>query len=217
MHWDWIPQHYGLFAQYTVQHVELSLIPVVLGLLVSLPLGIACVRWRWLYPPVFGVANLLYTIPSVVLFLLFAVYITGISSTSAIIPLALFTLSVLIPNVRDGLVGVPESVRQAAVAVGFGPSRRLLQVELPIAVPVIAAGVRVATVASISLASLASTVSSIGGYGQLFVDGSQRDIPSEIVAGIALTVVLALVVDFLLVTAQRLLTPWSRARQGAAA
>lgn len=216
MHWDWIPGHLALFASQTGQHIELALLPVLIGLAISLPLGVLSVRWKWVYPPVFGLANLLYAIPSVVLFVFMVEYVTGLSTTSGVIALALYTLSVLIPNVVDGLRQVSDPVRQAATAIGFGPLRRLLQVELPIAVPVIMAGVRVAAVSSISLASVAGLLG-LNGYGQLFVDGENRDIPSEVVAGVGLTIVLALVVDVLLVLAQRLLTPWARARQGVAA
>lgn len=216
MEWQWLPGHLDDLAAATVQHLQLSLLPVLLGLVISLPLGIISVRWRWTYPPIFGVANLLYALPSIALFVFMSQYVTGLSVVSAIIPLALFTLSVLVPNVVDGLKQVPDPVRQAATAVGFGTLRRLLQVELPIAIPVIVAGVRVATVASISLGSVAG-IMGLGGLGQLFQDGQQRDIPSEVFAGIVLTIVLAFVCDLILVAVQRTLTPWNRARKGAAA
>jgi len=216
MEWQWLTGHLGDLGGYTVQHLQLSLIPVLIGLVISLPLGIVSVRWKWTYPPIFGVSSLLYAIPSIALFVFMSQYVTGLSVVSAIIPLALFTLSVLVPNVVDGLRQVPDPVRQAATAVGFGPLRRLLQVELPIAVPVIIAGVRVATVASISLGSVAG-IMGLGGLGQLFQDGQQRAIPSEVFAGIVLTIVLAFVADFILVGVQWLLTPWARTRKGAGA
>lgn len=216
MEWQWLPDHLDDLAAATAQHLQLSLLPVLLGLIISLPLGIISVRWRWTYPPIFGVANLLYALPSIALFVFMSQYVTGLSVISAIIPLALFTLSVLVPNVVDGLKQVPDPVRQAATAVGFGALRRLLQVELPIAIPVIVAGVRVATVASISLGSVAG-IMGLGGLGQLFQDGQQRDIPSEVFAGIVLTIVLAFACDVILVSVQRALTPWNRARKGAAA
>jgi osmoprotectant transport system permease protein len=116
---------------------------------------------------------------------------------------------VLVRNVVDGLRSVPDHVRQAAVAMGFSPARRLVQVELPVAVPVVFAGLRVATVANISLVSIGSLIG-ISGLGQLFVDGIQRNFPTPIVVGIVLTVALAVLADFILVALQRLLTPWSR-------
>jgi osmoprotectant transport system permease protein len=209
--WDWVADHTQLFTDLTREHLYLALMPVLLGLLVSLPLGIASVRWPWLYPPVFALSNLLYALPSLAVFMLM-LDLTGLrSSWTAIIPLTGFTLSVLVPNVVDGLRQVPDPVRQAATAIGFGAFRRLIQVELPIAVPIIMAGMRVATVSSISLVSVAVLVGQ-GGLGQLFIDGFQRDFPTPIVAGIVLTLLLALVADLLLVVLQRLLTPWARTR-----
>jgi osmoprotectant transport system permease protein len=209
--WNWIGDHIGMFATLTRQHLYLSLMPVLLGLLIAVPLGVMSVRWRWLYPPVFAAANLLYTVPSLALFMLM-LDITGLLSPwTAIIPLTGFTLSVLVPNVVDGLRQVPDPVRQAATAMGFGAMRRLVQVELPIAVPVIVAGLRVTTVSSISLVSVAVLVGQ-GGLGQLFIEGAQKDFPTPIVVGIVLIILLAAVFDSLLVVAQRLLTPWARTR-----
>lgn len=210
--WVWIGEHWGLFASRLGEHLYLSLIPVVLGLLISLPLGLACVRWPRIYPPVLGATSVLYALPSLALFVLLLDF-TGLSPATAIIPLTLYTLSVLVRNVVDGLRSVPEPVRQAASAMGFGATRRLLQVDLPIAVPLVVAGVRIATVASISLVSVASLVG-FGGLGRLFTDGFQRSFPTPIVMGIVLTVALAVTADGLLVLAQRLLTPWARARRG---
>jgi osmoprotectant transport system permease protein len=210
--WNWVADHVDLFATLTRQHLFLSLTPVLLGLLISVPLGVVSVRWRWLYPPVFAAANLLYTVPSLALFMLM-LDITGLLSPwTAIVPLTGFTLSVLVPNVVDGLRQVPDPVRQAATAMGFGTLRRLLQVELPIAVPIVMAGLRVTTVSSISLVSVAVLVGQ-GGLGQLFIEGAQKDFPTPILVGIVLIIILAAVFDGLLVAAQRLLTPWARTRR----
>ncbi|ASR36745.1 ABC transporter permease [Prauserella marina] len=210
MKWDWVADHVPDLVELTGQHAYLALLPVLFGLLISVPLGVLCVRWPKLYPPVFGGANLLYALPSIALFIVLIDY-TGLTAWTAIIPLTLYTFSVLIPNVVDGLRSVPDASRQAATAMGFGTTRRLVQIELPIAVPVIMAGLRVATVSSISMVSVAALVG-LGGLGQLFTDGFQRDFPTEIIVGIVLTVLLAFVCDALLVLAQRLLTPWARAR-----
>jgi osmoprotectant transport system permease protein len=213
--WNWIADHLQDFVDLTGEHLFLSLAPVLLGLLISIPLGVASIRWSWLYPPVFAGANLLYAIPSLALFMLM-LDLTGLNSRwTAIVPLTGYTLAVLVPNVVDGLRQVPASVRQAATAMGFGTWRRLIQVELPIAVPVIMAGLRVATVSSISLVSVAVLVGQ-GGLGQLFTDGAQREFPTPIIAGIVLTIILAFAADLALVTAQRLLTPWARSRRGTA-
>ena len=170
----------------------------------------ACVRWPHVYPPVLATTSILYAMPSIALFV-FLVSYTGLNRPTAIIPLTIYTLSVLVRNVVDGLRSVPESVRQAATAMGFTGLRRLLRVDLPIAVPVIIAGLRIATVSNISLVSVASLIG-LGGLGQLFTDGFQRDFLTPIVVGVVLTVALAVLADLVLVLAQRLLTPWARGR-----
>lgn len=192
-----------------VEHARLAYLSILIGLGLALPLGLACVRWTPLYPPVLTGVNVLYSVPSIALFFLMLPY-TGFSDWTAIVPLALYTLVILLPNVVDGLRQVPDHVRQAAVAMGFGPLRRLLTVETPVAVPVIIAGLRVASVATISMVSVASLVG-LGGLGQLILsEGFRRQFDAPIVVGIVLTVVLAFVTDALLVLAQRLLTPWAR-------
>ena len=134
---------------------------------------------------------------------------TGLEQATAVIPLTLYTLSVLVRNVVDGLRSVPESVRQSATAMGFSPLRRLVQVELPIAAPVVIAGVRVATVSNISLVSVGALIG-LGGLGQMFTDGFQLHQTTRIIMGIVLIVILAVVADGILVALQRVLTPWAR-------
>jgi len=214
MIWSWIPQNLGQIGQLTLQNAYLGVVSAVLGLVVSVPLGIACVRWRALYPPVLSVASALYAIPSLALFVVLIAF-TGLSDTTVIIALALFSLCVLVPNVVDGLRSVPEPVRQAATAMGFGTLRRLVQVELPVAVPVIIAGMRVATISSISLASLGQLIG-VSTLGYFFIDGLQRDFPTEIYVGIVLIILLAIVADLLLIGLRRLLTPWQQRRSLAA-
>ncbi|WP_055711171.1 ABC transporter permease [Streptomyces torulosus] len=208
--WQWIADHGAELADYTALHLRLGLLPVLFGLLVSVPLGILCHRRRRLYPPVLTVANILYSIPSLALFMVFVRY-TGLTEQTVMIPLTLYTLSVLVPNVVDGLASVPEPVRLAATAMGFGTVRRVLQVELPIAVPVVIAGVRVAAVSSISLVAVGQLIGQ-GGLGYYITRGLQLDFPTPIVTAIVLIMLLALATDALLVLAQRLLTPWSRNR-----
>ncbi|RJL25222.1 ABC transporter permease [Bailinhaonella thermotolerans] len=192
----------------------MSLVPVVVALLVAVPLGLLCSRWRWLYQPTVGVTNVVYSLPSLAVFSLL-IPITGLAEPgTVIVPLTFYSLAVLLPSVVDGLAAVPESVRQSATAMGFGPLRRLVQVELPIAVPVVLAGTRVAAVSSISLVSIGSLIGR-GGLGYLFIDGWQRTFPTPIVVGIVLTVLLAVLADGVIIFAQRVLTPWSRARSAA--
>lgn len=212
MDWGWLPANAGTLAHLTGQHLYLAMLPVLYGTLIAIPAGIVCARWGWLYPPVLTLTSIVYALPSLALFAVLIDY-TGLTNTTVIIPLTLFSLSILIPNVVDGLRSVPESVRQAATAMGFGPLRRLIQVELPVAVPVVIAGLRVATISSISLVSVGQLIG-IGGLGYLFTDGEQRDFPTEIYTGIGLIIILAFVLDSALVLLRYLLTPWQRAGKG---
>jgi osmoprotectant transport system permease protein len=211
MDWSWVSTNTGPMVSLTLANALLGIVPALLGLLISVPLGIACARWRWLYPPVLSTSNALYALPSLALFTVLIPY-TGLGNATVIIPLTIFSLCVLLPNVVDGLRGVPEPVRQAATGMGFSPLRRLALVELPLATPVIIAGLRVAVVSSISLASLGQLIG-VSSLGQFFVDGLNRDFPTEIIVGLVLVIVLALVCDLLLVLARVLLTPWLRGRR----
>ena len=208
--WVWIGDHVGELAHYTGVHLRLGLLPVLFGLIISVPLGILCHRWRWVYPPTLTTANVLYSIPSLALFMIFVRY-TGLTERTVMIPLTLYTLSVLIPNVVDGLASVPDPVRQAATAMGFSTVRRVVQVELPIAVPVVVAGVRVAAVSSISLVAVGQLIGQ-GGLGYYITRGLQLDFPTPIITATVLIMLLALATDALLVLAQRLLTPWAHGK-----
>jgi osmoprotectant transport system permease protein len=208
MSWAW--QNRDQIGHLLVSHLYLALVPVVFGLIVSIPVGVMCVRWRWTWPPILSLTSIFYALPSLALYLVLIAY-TGLTDWTVIIPLTLFSLSVLIPNVVDGLRAVPQPVRQAAVAMGFGRLRQTVQVELPLAVPIIIAGLRVATVSSISLVSVGQLIG-IGGLGYLFTDGEQRDFPTEIYVGLVLIILLALIFDGLLVLARRWLTPWEAGR-----
>ncbi|MFJ2030245.1 ABC transporter permease [Streptosporangium sp. NPDC087985] len=213
--WDWIWRNWSTGRAGSIdlllgQHVLMSLFPVVLGLLIALPIGLACVRWRLLYQPTAGLMNVVYALPSLPVFMLL-LPATGLGPATVIIPLTFYGVAVLVPAVVDGMNSVPDHVRQSAVAMGFTPLRRLIQVELPIAVPVVLAGLRVVAVSSISLVSVGALIGQ-GGLGNLFTDAFKRDFPTPAVVGIVLVVVLALFADGLLLVVQRLLTPWVRAR-----
>lgn len=193
-------------------HTWLALVPIVLGLVIALPIGYLATRYRKIYPPLLALSSILYSIPSLALF----VILPGILGTRILSPinivvaLTLYTIALLIRTVVDGLSSVSEETKQAATALGYRRTRRLLNVELPIAVPVILAGVRVASVSNISLVSIGALLGT-GGLGQLFTDGFQRDFLIPIIFGIVLSVLLAIVADALIVLVQRLLTPWARA------
>ena len=208
MVWSWIPQNWSQIWQYTLDNALLGVLPPLIGLVISVPLGVASVRWRWVYPPLLSLTSAIYAIPSLAVFVVLIDY-TGLGNLTVIIALTLFSLCVLVPNVVDGLRGVAEPVRQAATAMGFGEVRRLIQVELPIAVPVVLAGLRIAVVSSISLASVSQLIG-VSNLGYFFIDGEQRDFPTEIYVAMVLVLALALVCDLILVVAGRLLTPWRR-------
>jgi osmoprotectant transport system permease protein len=206
--WSWIPDHAGELAMTTLEHSAIAGVAVLFGLVLALPLGVLAVRFPVLKGVVLGASGVLFTIPSLALFVLL-LPLTGLSYETAVIGLTVYTLVVLVRNTVEGLAAVPPHVREAARAMGYGGARTLLAVELPLALPVIVAGVRVATVMTISLVSVAGFIGH-GALGQLFIDGFQRDFAVPVIAGVVLTLLLALVADLILVAAQRALTPWTR-------
>jgi osmoprotectant transport system permease protein len=207
MMWSWIPQNGSLIWNLTWQNAKLGVLPALYGLIISLPLGIIAARWRWVYPPVLTVVNVAYAIPSLALFIAL-IPAFGLTDTTVEIALTVFSLCVILPNVVAGLQAVPAAVKQAATAMGYGPVRRLVTVELPLAVPVIIAGLRIGVVAGISLASIGQLIG-VSSLGYLFIDGLQRSFPTEIWVGLVLVIALALVCDLILVIIRRALTPWA--------
>jgi osmoprotectant transport system permease protein len=205
--WSWIPGNWSLIWQLTWENLKLGVLPALYGLALSLPLGIIAARWRWFYPPVLTVINVLYAVPSLALFIAL-IPAFGLTDTTVVIALTVFSLCVILPNVVAGLRAVPAAVTQAATAMGYGPLRRLAIVELPLATPVIIAGLRVGVVSGISLASVGQLIG-VSSLGYLFIDGLQRSFPTEIYVGLALVIALALICDLLLVGAGRALTPWA--------
>jgi osmoprotectant transport system permease protein len=214
---------FGYFADHRAEvlsllwsHIWLSVLPVVIGLMVSLPVGWLARRYRWVYPPVVSVTGLLYTIPSLALFVVMPTLLGTriLDPVNVVAALTVYTVALLVRVVADGLGAVPEDVMRSATAMGLTRFQRLRMVELPLAVPVIAAGLRVATVANVSLVAIAATIG-IPQLGQLFVTGFQLSVNGPyyppIVLGIVLCVVLALVLDGLIVLGARLMTPWQRA------
>jgi osmoprotectant transport system permease protein len=193
-------------------HARLAAIPLLLGLIISIPLGWLARQYRWLYPPLISLAGLLYTIPSLALFII----MPGILKTKILDPnnviaaLTIYTVALLVRVVADGLAAVPNDVVQAATAMGYSRPGRFLRVELPIAVPVIAAGLRVAAVSNVSLVSVAAIIG-VPELGELFTDGFQHNYSTPVVLGIILTLILALVFDAIILLGARLLTPWRRA------
>lgn len=208
---EYLRRNGDLILRAFTEHVALALIPVLIGILVALPLGYLAVQRSWLYQPIVTVSGVLYSIPSLALFVILPVIIGTkvLSPLNIIIALAIYTVALLVRSVADALRSVDRSVIQAATAMGYRPLRRLVGVELPIALPVMLAGLRVATVANISLVSVGAIIG-VGGLGALFTRGLQLRFAEPIVVGIVLSVLLAAVADGLIVLAQRYLTPWAR-------
>jgi osmoprotectant transport system permease protein len=205
--WSWIPQNGSLIWQLTRENLYLGVVPALIGLAISLPLGVVAARWRWFYPPVLAAVTILYAVPSLALFIAL-IPAFGLTDTTVVIALTVFSLCVILPNVVAGMRGVPAPVKQAATAMGYGPLRRLVTVELPLATPVIIAGLRIGVVAGISLASVGQLIG-VSSLGYLFVDGLQRSFTTEIWVGLALVILLALVCDLVLIAVRRVLTPWT--------
>lgn len=210
------PNNQDRLLRMLVQHVYLALLPVVFGVMLAVGLGWAGSRWRALRAAIVVTANLLYTIPSLALFVVIPGIIgTGIRSpVNVVLALTVYSTALLVRPVLDALGSVPPDVVASATAMGYRPARRFFAVELPLAVPVLTAGTRVASASNISLVSVGALIG-IGGLGVLFTDGFSRGFLAEIVVGIVLTLLLALAVDFLLVLLRRWLTPWQQATQPA--
>jgi osmoprotectant transport system permease protein len=209
LYWPWVQDHTDEIRQRLVEHIELTVLAVLFGLAIALPLALLSFRYRRLYGPVLAITGVLYTIPSLALFALL-LPLTGLSRTTALIPLTLYTLLILVRNTVTGLDGVPPDVKDAATGMGYSPSRRLLRVELPLALPAIIAGIRIATVTIIGLVTVTALIGQ-GGLGALMLDGLQRAFRTPLTVGIVLSLALAVVADLLLVLALRLATPWQRA------
>jgi osmoprotectant transport system permease protein len=208
--WGWLADHVPALIYRTGQHLYLTLIAIVLGLAISFALGVAATRARGLYLPAIVLTGLVYTIPSLALFAAM-VPIIGLSILTAEIPLILYTLVILFRNVVAGFDSVPADVEEAAHGMGFGGPARLVRVELPLAVPLIIAGIRIATVSTIGLVTITALLGdAFGGLGFFIYEGARRSFPTEIYAGAIPTILLALVLDRLFVRLQRRLTPWDR-------
>jgi osmoprotectant transport system permease protein len=212
-HW-WCPSYlhdyHDTLVSSTEQHAEITVLSVLLGLVVAIPLAVLASRFKRLESTILGASTIVYTIPSLALFPLLVPF-TGITETTVVIGLALYSLTILVRNTLAGLRGVPEDVLESATGMGYGRMRRLVKVELPLAMPVIMAGLRVATVSTVALTTIGSIVS-YGGLGNLLRQGVQQNFKAQILTASVLCVLLALVLDAGLLGAQRLMTPWTRKR-----
>lgn len=210
--WTYFRDHQSDVLHWTWTTVWLAAVPLFIGLVIALPLGWLASRYRWTYPPVVTTAGLLYTIPSLVLFLV----LPGLIGTQILAPinvaiaLTVYTVALLVRVVADGLSSVSSTTLSAASAMGYTNRQRLFAVQLPIAVPVIGAGLRVAAVSNVSLVSVASLLG-VAQLGTLFTDGSQLNSLPPILLGLIMIIVLALLFDIVILVGIRLLTPWQRA------
>jgi osmoprotectant transport system permease protein len=209
---DQMSGNWDVLRYYTLDHLRITFIALTLGAVIAFPLGIVAYRWRRSYPPLLAVTNVLYSIPSLALLaILGSAFGQLLSDKPLIVTLAIYTLAILVRNMVEGLRAVPADVKDAALAMGYTQRRRLFAVELPLALPALVAGMRVATVSTISLVSIGGAVG-LGGLGFLFFHGYRRDLQTEVWAGIITSVVLAVVLDLTIVLIGWLLTPWVRRR-----
>jgi len=208
VNWTWLSTHVPLFTDAVLQHLTLTAIAVAGGLALSLPLGIAAHRWRALRNPLLGFFGVVYTIPSLALFALLVPY-TGLGIVTAEIGLIGYTVLILMRNLVVGLESVPPAVLDAADGMGYRPLARLLFVELPLALPAMFAGVRIATVTTIGLVTITALIG-LGGLGQLINKGLIENFHTPLVVATTLSIALALMADLTLIGLQRVAVPWSR-------
>lgn len=209
---NWVVDNLGLILELTVVHLQQSAIAIVLGFVLSLPLGWLAWRYQLVKGPVIVLTGLLYTIPSLALLILLPA-VAGYparSPVNLVIGLTIYAIAILVRAVSDGLDSVDPAIRQSATAMGYGGLRRFWTVDFPLAGPVVLAGLRVAAVSTISLATVGILVG-VTNLGYLFENGLQRRILAEVFAGVIAVVVIALLIDLLLLLLGRALMPWTRA------
>ncbi len=212
--WDWLSENFWEDIFPAIQgHMYLSFVSVAIALAISLPVGVLAARYRKIYPPVTFVTGILYSIPSLALFsILISVPGIVIGPTPVIIALVAYSLLILIRNVVAGIDSVPAETIDAARGMGLTNRQILFGVELPLALPVIVAGIRIATVTIIGIATIGAYISG-GGLGKLIFDGINRNFPTMIIAGAVLATALAILADLLLLALERYLRPWARRRR----
>jgi osmoprotectant transport system permease protein len=214
--WSWIQRNLGVIAGLLGEHVILSIVPVVAAFLLSIPLGYLVFRTGRFANLVLALLGVIYSIPSLALFVVMPVILGTkiLNPANIVVALTVYSVALLVRSVVDGLRSVPSAVNSAAAAVGFGRMRRLFRVELPLAMPVIFAGVRVVTVSNIALVSVGAVIG-IGALGELFTRGLDSGFLTPILVGLALSLLLALVADSIILLIQRGVLPWARERRTA--
>ena len=207
---SYVIDNWDAILRYLGEHVRLTVGAVVLGALIALPLALLARRSRFLAGPVLAASTIIYTIPSLAMFA-FIFPFTGLSATTVLIGLVAYSLVILVRNFLTGLRGVPDDVREAARGMGYGSAALFWKIDLPLAMPAFITGLRIATVSTVALVTVGVLVGH-GGLGQLILGGFNANFyRAEIVTGTVLCILLALFADVLLVGAERLVTPWTRA------
>lgn len=214
---DWICATYVSsrsqeLTEATVEHVGITVASVLLALLVAFPLALAARRWRRAHGPVLGLTTVLYTVPSLAMYALL-LPLFGLGPAVVVTGLVLYSLTVLVRNILAGLESVPAEAREAARGMGYGPYKLLFGVELPLALPALMAGVRIATVSAVALTTVGAIVG-YGGLGNLIYEGMDSFFRAQVLTASAICVLLAVLADVLLLGLQRWLTPWTRVRAG---
>ncbi len=208
--WSWVWDHLDDIWANTWEHLQLTLVAVTIGFVLSMALAILGLRFPKSYPPITWTAGILYTIPSLALFALLVPY-TGLTFLTAEIGLVSYTLLIIIRNITAGIRSVPPEVREAALGMGYTPRRLFWEIEVPLALPAIMAGLRIAAVTTVGLVTVTSLIT-FGGLGKFILRGLQRFFTTEIVVGVVLSVALAVAIDVTLALVERALTPWARRR-----
>ena len=213
--WQWMADHLDELVARTIQHLWLTVLAVGIGFLISFVLAIIAVRRRSTYGPILGITDILYTIHSLALFAAL-VSITGITLVTVMIPLVMYTLVIFVRNIASGFDSVPVDVLEAANGMGYTRSQRLRRVEIPLAVPLIVAGIRLATVSTIGLVTVSAVMGdTFGGLGFFILEGYRHSFPTELYFGAIPSILLAVVLDLLLIRVQQRITPWAKPAAGA--
>lgn len=207
---DWARENIDRYGTPTVQHLELVVISVIAGFVVAFALALLAHRQSWLRTPLLAATGVLYTIPSLAFFFLL-LPVTGIGRDTAIVALAVYTLQIIYRNTMLGLNNVPRSVKDAARGMGYTDRQILWRIELPLAIPEIVAGLRIAVVSTVAIATLAVFIGG-GGLGTQILNGSNLTFPTSVFIVLAIVVLMALLFDAVLLVAQRVVTPWRRAK-----
>lgn len=207
---NWVLDNLDLIGALTVDHLRQSVIAIVAGFALSIPLGWLAFRYTKLRGSILTILGLLYTIPSFAMFPLITLFgVPLLSESNLVIALTVYAIAIMTRSVTDGLASVDTATRSAAIAVGFGPWRRFWTVDFPLAGPVVLAGLRVTAMSTISLATVGALIG-VQNLGYLFTNGSQRQIIAEVFAGVVAVVVIAVLIDALLLLTGRALMPWTR-------